>query len=79
MDDGSQHVFYINNGTLVHYYFVQGRSWVGENLSTGWNPDTALKAAQAPNGTYQVWGVLANGRRAQTYWSGKAWVTQPLS
>jgi hypothetical protein len=79
MDDGSQQVFYVDGGgRLRHHYWQAGRAWVGESLSAGWDPDSGLAAARNDQGTWQVWGVLADGDNVQCYWSGRAWVTQPL-
>ncbi|HEY2302996.1 MAG TPA: hypothetical protein VGH66_13950 [Acidimicrobiales bacterium] len=80
MDDGSQQLFYVDaGGRLVHWYWLAGRNWSSEGLSTGWDPDTSLAWHQSPGGSHQIWGVLADGKRAQCYWSGKAWITQPLA
>lgn len=80
MDDKSQQVFYISDkGQLMHYYFNGAtQKWVGEGFGTNWHKDSELQSERLENGTWRVWGVLANGQRAQCYWSGKAWVTQNL-
>ena len=78
-DDGSQQVFYVTSGgSLAHHYWSAKRGWTAENLGGSWDPDTGLTAAVSSGGAYQVWGTLANGKRAQCYWTGQRWVTQPL-
>ena len=77
--DGTQQVFYVTSGgTLAHYYWTATRGWTAENLGGDWDPDTGLTPAVSSGGAYQVWGALANGKRAQCYWTGQRWVTQPL-
>jgi hypothetical protein len=78
--DNVEQVFYVDSsGQLMHYYYSAGARWLGEGLSTGWDPKAGLAHAVDPAGTHQVWGMLASGKGAQCYWSGKAWVTQPLT
>lgn len=77
--DKNQQVFYVDaNGIMQHAYWQPAGAWTHETLSSGWQPGSDLVAAQSSGGVYQVWGVLADGSRAQIYWSGTAWVTQPL-
>ena len=80
MRTDDEQMFYVNkSGTLVHYYYTQKNAkWLGENLSSGWDPDTALSYGKSPNGPDQVWGRTADGKAAQCYWAGTAWVTQPV-
>jgi hypothetical protein len=78
-DDDVQQVFYVDtHGQLHHHYAGGDGRWAGETLGTGWDPDTDLAPAQAAGGAWQVWGVRADGKRAQCYWSGRQWVTQLL-
>jgi hypothetical protein len=77
--DDVQQVFYIDgHGQLAHHYAGRDGRWAGETLGGGWDTDTDLTFAVAANGAQQVWGVRADGRRAQCYWSGRQWVTQLL-
>lgn len=78
--DKNEQVFYVDtNGALWHHYWDhEANKWSpAEGLGGGWAPDTTLKMNDE-TGTYQVWGTMANGHRAQVYWSGHAWVVQPL-
>ena len=75
---GAQQCFFVDaNGRLEHHYQTPGKPWIAEVLGSGWDPDTGL-AYDSSTGVAQVWGVMANGKRAQVYWNGKQWVTQPL-
>jgi hypothetical protein len=76
--DNVQQAFYVAGGRLIHCYAPPGKAWVSEPLSDGWDPDSGLAHDVGVGGVDQVWGVLANGKRAQCYWSGSRWVTQPL-
>ena len=76
--NGVQQAFYVDaNGRLQHHYAPAGRAWIGETVGSGWDPDSGL-AYDDTTGVPQVWGVQAGGKRAQCYWSGSQWVTQPL-
>lgn len=78
MDPNQQQYFAVdNNGTMLHWYTTPGKPWIKESLGGGWDADSQLLAYQYGN-TWQVWGVRSNGQRAQIYWSGTRWVTQPL-
>lgn len=81
LDDGSQQVFYVDKGgRLQHYYWTKQRNtWTADPLSTGWDADSALTYLLSPALVPQVWGVMADGKRAQCYWSGRQWITQPLA
>jgi hypothetical protein len=77
-DDNSQHAFYINSsGQMVHSYYVPGNPWRTEGLAHGWDPKSGV-VYDPSGGNDRVWGMLANGKGAQCYWSGKAWTTQAL-
>jgi hypothetical protein len=77
--DGNQQMFYVDErGTLVHAYAAPGRPWGKEPLGAGWDPDSGLAHDTGTGGEPQVWGVRADGRRAQVYWNGRQWVTQPI-
>jgi hypothetical protein len=78
MDDVQQAFYVDDDGILIHCYARPGQTWVKENLGVGWDPDSGLAHDVGYGGAAQVWGVMANGRRAQVYWSGRNWVTQPL-
>ena len=76
--NGAQQAFYVDaGGRLQHHYQPAGRPWAAEAISDGWDPDSGL-AHDDSTGVHQVWGVRADGTRAQCYWSGQRWVTQPL-
>ena len=79
--NGGQQAFWVDDkGRLVHAYARPGNPWIKENLSDGWDPLTGLSSGtNATSGSSdRVLGVLANGSRAQCYWSGTHWITQPI-
>jgi hypothetical protein len=75
-----EQTFYIDakTGTLIHCYASPGKAWICENLGGSWNKESGLSHNTGAGGTEKVWGMLANGKGAQCYWSGTRWVTQSL-
>ena len=80
--NGNHQAFWVDDaGNLLHCYAPPGKGWTKENLGPGWNKDTGLSAGTGPApgaGPDRVFGVRADGKRAQCYWTGKEWMTQPL-
>jgi hypothetical protein len=77
--DAVQQAFYVDaDGDLVHCYARPGQPWTRETLGGGWDPDSGLAHDVGHGNAAQVWGVRADGKRAQCYWAGTRWVTQPL-
>lgn len=80
--NGNQQAFWVDNaGNLLHCYAPPGKGWTKENLGGGWNKDTGLSSGTGASpgaGADRVFGVRADGKRAQCYWTGKEWMTQPL-
>lgn len=78
MNENQQQYFAVDsNGNMIHWWFLPGKPWAKENLGGGWDKDSQLIAYEYVT-NWQVWGVRANGGRAQLYWSGTKWVYQPL-
>lgn len=76
----NQESFYVAaNGRLMHSYQTPGQPWVTESLSSGWDPKAQLLAVRGPGDVMQVWGMTSAGKSQQCYWSGRQWVTQPIS
>jgi hypothetical protein len=78
LDNVDQSFYVDDSGVLVHCYAPVGKAWTKEGLGAGWDKDSGLSHSTSAGGAAQVWGVRADGTRAQCYWSGKAWVTQAL-
>ena len=78
--NGNQQAMWIDDGGhLVHAYAPPGKGWTKENLGGGWNPDSGLSVGAGAGGAPdRVFGVKADGKRAQCYWSGSQWVTQTV-
>lgn len=78
--DGNEQVFFVDSsGNLQHAYYRPNQVWSPvEQVTTGWQPSCQL-AHVLYDGTEQVWGTLPSGLPVQVYWSGSAWVPQPLS
>lgn len=78
--NGNQQAMWVDDGGhLVHAYAPPGKGWTKENLGGGWDPLTGLSVGTgADGGADRVFGVKADGSRAQCYWTGKQWVTQSI-